>query len=91
MWVLCGAIVPLQVVFRFRVYELKSSNDVKGNDYTICKLYTPLGNTVSCIGSYSPSNDNEYKSGHSCEGRHHNLNIWAEGEARGELPLCEWC
>ena len=22
MWVLCGAIVPLQVVFRFRVFEL---------------------------------------------------------------------
>jgi hypothetical protein len=34
--------------------------EVNGRDYVICKLFTPLGNTVGWMGSRSFGNDNGY-------------------------------
>ncbi|KAI5461831.1 trypsin-like cysteine/serine peptidase domain-containing protein [Mariannaea sp. PMI_226] len=37
--------------------------EVNGKDYVICKLYTPLGNTVGWMGSQSFGSDSSYYSG----------------------------
>jgi len=37
--------------------------EVNGRDYVICKLFTPLGNTVGWMGSQSFGNDNRYYNG----------------------------
>jgi V8-like Glu-specific endopeptidase len=44
-------------------YGYREDGEVHGRDYVICKLYTPLGNTVGWMGSHSFGSDDGYYSG----------------------------
>ncbi len=42
---------------------VENEDDVTGLDYVICKLYTPLGNSVGWMGSQSFGDDDNYYNG----------------------------
>ena len=44
-------------------YGYRRDNDVHGRDYAICRLFTPLGNTVGWMGTQSFGSDDGYLSG----------------------------
>lgn len=52
---------PSSYVESYRGYH--QEGEVNGLDYVICKLYTPLGNTVGWMGSRSFGNDDGYLKG----------------------------
>ena len=44
-------------------FGYNSRGDVTGQDYVICRLYNPLGNTTGWLGSQSWGNDEPYEEG----------------------------